>query len=57
MSDFHSPSSPIEKPRRLSLGRLAGLALLAVVLALAFAGHLSPDMRVQWANFMSMCGF
>ncbi|MDX3895860.1 hypothetical protein [Pusillimonas sp.] len=45
------------KPRRVLLGRMAGLALLAVVLAVAFMGHLTPAMRVQWANFVSLCGF
>ncbi|HUH86434.1 MAG TPA: hypothetical protein VL003_00085 [Pusillimonas sp.] len=46
-----------ERPRRYKLVRLAGFVLLAVVLALAFMGHLSADMRVQWANLMSLCGF
>jgi len=31
--------------------------LLALVLAVAFMGHLTPAMRVQWANFVSLCGF
>lgn len=57
MHDSTRPSSPHEKPCRAMLARLAGFALLAVVLALAFRGHLSAEMRVQWANFMSMCGF
>lgn len=46
-----------EHPRRNRLFRLAGLVLLVVVLALAFMGHTSADMRVQWANLMSLCGF
>jgi len=46
-----------KKPRRVTWGRAAGLLLLAVVLALAFMGHLTPAMRVQWANFVSLCGF
>ncbi len=37
--------------------RIAGLALLLVVLALAFAGHLSPEMKLQWENLMALCGF
>lgn len=53
----HSSHSPSHVPRRFSWGRLIGLTLLAVVLGLAFIGYLTPDMRVQWANFVSMCGF
>jgi len=37
--------------------RIAGWGALAVVLALAFVGYLTPDMRVQWANFVALCGF
>lgn len=37
--------------------RIAGLLALAAVLALAFAGHLSPDMKLQWENLMALCGF
>ncbi|NGM86916.1 hypothetical protein G5B35_06275 [Parapusillimonas sp. SGNA-6] len=43
--------------RRFSLKRMAGGVALAAVLALAFIGYLTPDMQVQWANFMSLCGF
>jgi len=56
MSRF-SNSSHTEKTRRLPIGRIAALVLLAVVLTLAFIGHLTPSMRVQWANFMALCGF
>ncbi len=52
------PSSTHKKnSRRATWGRAAGLLLLAVVLALAFMGHLTLAMRVQWANFVSLCGF
>lgn len=37
--------------------RIAGLLALATVLALAFVGHLSPDMKLQWENLMALCGF
>jgi hypothetical protein len=37
--------------------RVAGGLALAAVLALSFIGYLTPDMQVQWANFMSLCGF
>lgn len=37
--------------------RYAGIAILLVVMGLAFAGYLSPEMRVQWANFVALCGF
>lgn len=42
---------------RSSLKRVAGGVALAAVLALSFIGYLTPDMQVQWANFMSLCGF
>lgn len=37
--------------------RVAGLLALAVILGLAFVGHLSPDMKLQWENLMALCGF
>jgi len=46
-----------DKPRRARLARAGWLTLLAVVLALAFVGYQTPDMRVQWATFVSLCGF
>lgn len=54
-SSSHLPTTT--KPRRFKPARVAGLILLAAVVALAFVGHLTPDMQVQWANFVSMCGF
>ncbi|WP_397473836.1 hypothetical protein [Pusillimonas sp.] len=57
MYDSSSQLPHENKPRRFKPARVAGLALLAAVLALAFVGHLTPDMKVQWANFVSMCGF
>ncbi|MGB3289767.1 MAG: hypothetical protein WBA83_10860 [Burkholderiaceae bacterium] len=50
----HSSQAPL--PRKGLWSRVATVALLAVM-ALAFAGYLSPGMRVQWANFMALCGF
>ncbi|HUH58859.1 MAG TPA: hypothetical protein VL001_02150 [Candidimonas sp.] len=47
----HKPAS------RISVGRIAGWFALTAVLALSFIGYLTPHMQVQWANFMSMCGF
>lgn len=43
-------------PKR-GLWHYAGIAIVLVVMGLAFAGYLSPDMRVQWANFAALCGF
>lgn len=37
--------------------RVAGLVALAAVMGLAFLGHLSPDMQLQWENLMALCGF
>ncbi|TFL15422.1 hypothetical protein CSC67_01430 [Pusillimonas caeni] len=53
----HTEKHGKKKPRRVTPGRAAGLMLLALVLAVAFMGHLTPAMRVQWANFVSLCGF
>lgn len=53
-----SHQTPLQrKPGRFKLTHIAGGVLLAAVLTLAFIGHLTPSMKVQWANFMSMCGF
>lgn len=30
---------------------------LAALLALGFAGWLSPDMRLAWATVAALCGF
>lgn len=37
--------------------RVAPPLLLALVLGLSFLGWLSPDMKLQWENFMALCGF
>ncbi|MCC2597101.1 hypothetical protein LKR43_12190 [Pusillimonas sp. MFBS29] len=34
-----------------------GITVLLAVMALAFAGYLSPEMRLQWANLAALCGF
>lgn len=31
--------------------------LLIVVLAVAFAGYLTPEMAIDWSNLVTMCGF
>jgi len=47
-----------EAPRRPGrLRRAAGLLVLAAVTGLAFLGHLSPEMKLQWENLMALCGF
>lgn len=43
--------------RRGRFRRVGGLIALAAVLALAFVGHLTPDMKLQWENLMALCGF
>jgi hypothetical protein len=35
----------------------AGILAVLAVMALAFGGYLTPEMRVQWSNFMALCGF
>ena len=55
--DTHSHSNPeAPLPKRGPWGYAGILAVLAVM-ALAFIGYLSPGMRVQWVNFMALCGF
>ncbi|WP_202411771.1 hypothetical protein [Paracandidimonas lactea] len=49
--------TPSAQPLHRRSWRLAGGIALALVLALAFLGYLTPDMRVQWANFVALCGF
>jgi len=51
----HRDAAPPRRPR--PAWRVAGLLALAAVLALAFLGHLSPDMKLQWENLMALCGF
>ncbi|HLU00505.1 MAG TPA: hypothetical protein VKZ70_12275 [Burkholderiaceae bacterium] len=55
MSNSISRSEAPARPKKT--WRIAGFALLLGVLALAFAGHLSPDMKLQWENLMALCGF
>lgn len=49
-------SSPLPARRR-GAGKLIGRLILLAVLGLAFLGYLTPDMRIQWANLMTLCGF
>ncbi|MFW7342136.1 hypothetical protein V0R37_11380 [Pollutimonas sp. H1-120] len=59
MLDRDSPSTETPEAPLPKRGpwRYAGFAALLVVMGLAFAGYLSPEMRVQWANFAALCGF
>lgn len=43
--------------RRVSVSSIIGRLALIVVLGLAFVGYLTPGMRIQWANLMTLCGF
>ncbi|PLC50633.1 hypothetical protein CR159_06385 [Pollutimonas subterranea] len=56
-SSSDTTGTTVRPVHRLSLWRVVGWLALAAVLALSFVGHLTPQMQVQWANFMSMCGF
>ncbi|NYT84128.1 hypothetical protein [Pollutimonas harenae] len=51
---LHETDAPL--PQK-GLWRYLGLAAVLLVMALAFAGYLSPEMRLQWANFAALCGF
>lgn len=53
----HADDTPAGHQPQRGIARLAGRAALLAVLGLAFAGYLSPDMRIQWANLMTLCGF
>lgn len=49
--------SPSPHPGLSRPWRIAGVLLLFVVLGLSFLGYLTPDMRVEWENFVALCGF
>ncbi len=55
MPSSASPTHPNRKRSRV--WRVAGVVALAAVLGLAFAGHLSAEMKLQWENLMALCGF
>ncbi len=52
-----SDIEPEPSPRRISAGAVIGRLALVLVLGLAFVGYLTPNMRIQWANLMTLCGF
>ncbi|MEB2398181.1 MAG: hypothetical protein OZ927_01430 [Alcaligenaceae bacterium] len=54
-TDTHTHRTP--PPDAARHRRVVGALVLAVVLGLSFLGYLTPSMRIQWENFMSMCGF
>lgn len=49
-----SSSATLHPSRR---ARIAGWLAVGAVMVLAFIGYLTPDMRIQWENFLSLCGF
>ena len=52
----YKPANSIPAPRLSRVWRLVGWLAITAVLALSFIGYLTPDMRVQWANFVALCG-
>lgn len=50
-------AAPTPYWRTLYVGAFVVLFALAVVPALAFVGHLSSGMTLQWENLMALCGF
>lgn len=56
-SEHHTNNSPGIFMRWPGAWKIAGRLALVAVLALAFIGYLTPDMRIQWANLMTLCGF
>jgi hypothetical protein len=56
--DTDPSSLDTQVPRQSTASkRLLGALALSLVLGLSFLGYLTPGMRIQWENFMSMCGF
>lgn len=56
--DVHHANTPPATPvRRFNIGKLIGRLIMATVVGLAFVGYLTPSMRIQWANLMTLCGF
>lgn len=51
----HSVAPPAQRAGRV--WRVARLLILLAVLGVAFVGHLSPAMKLQWENLMALCGF
>lgn len=56
-NDYQSASQTAPSARRSRVGVLIGRLALVIVLGLAFVGYLTPGMRIQWANLMTLCGF
>jgi hypothetical protein len=56
-SHASNTAATIKPAPRFSAKRVAGGIALAAALALAFSGYFSPYMQVQWANFVTFCGF
>lgn len=52
-----SPQTDADHRTGSAVFKLAGRLALLAVLVLAFVGYLTPDMRIQWANLMTLCGF
>src|SRR3546814_20386616 len=57
LHNAHTHRSPEAPPPKKGPWSYAGILAVLVVMALAFIGYLSPEMRVQWANFAALCGF
>jgi hypothetical protein len=57
VSHLNNIAAAIKPAPRFSAKRVAGGIAIAAALALAFIGYLSPYMQVQWANFVTFCGF
>jgi len=55
--NYESASQTPLSARRSRVGVLIGRLALAIVLGVAFMGYLTPGMRIQWANLMTLCGF
>ena len=56
-TEHHPDTQTARSVRRVSVSSIIGRLALIVVLGLAFVGYLTPSMRIQWANLMTLCGF
>lgn len=53
---MNTETSPA-RAKRGRVWRVLGYGCLAIVMALAFYGYQSPDLRANWEALAALCGF